>query len=107
MYFFACRPNKWSLFSCLCILQTLTDTLCTELGKDGVKLESKVLSLSYSYDGKSTFENWSVSYASKGGKHAQASSYDAVIMTVSSFLIEFFFLVVLYSLVFLIVILHN
>jgi antibiotic biosynthesis monooxygenase (ABM) superfamily enzyme len=28
-------------------------------------------------------------------------------MTVSSFLIEFFFLVVLYSLVFLIVILHN
>lgn len=88
-------------------LQTLTDTLCTELGKDGVKLESKVLSLSYSYDGKSTFENWSVSYASKGGKHAQASSYDAVIMTVSSFLIEFFFLVVLYSLVFLIVILHN
>jgi oxygen-dependent protoporphyrinogen oxidase len=91
MYFFACRPNKWSLFSCLCILQTLTDTLCTELGKDGVKLESKVLSLSYSYDGKSTFENWSVSYASKGGKHAQASSYDAVIMTVSSFLIEFFF----------------
>ncbi|KAG5254428.1 protoporphyrinogen oxidase [Salix suchowensis] len=68
-------------FSFLGGMQTLTDTLCAELGKDGVKLDSKVLSLSYCYDGKSTFENWLISYASKGGKHAQASSYDAVIMT--------------------------
>ncbi|CAK7328278.1 unnamed protein product [Dovyalis caffra] len=66
----------------ICKYPTLTDTLCTKLGKDGLKLESKVLSLSYCHDGKSPLENWSVSYASKGGKHAQASSYDAVIMTI-------------------------
>ncbi|KAJ7013862.1 protoporphyrinogen oxidase [Populus alba x Populus x berolinensis] len=75
------KKRQHGSFSFLGGMQTLTDTLCTELGKDGVKLESKVLSLSYGYDGKSTFENWSVSYASKGGKRAQASSYDAVIMT--------------------------
>lgn len=75
------KKRQHGSFSFLGGMQTLTDTLCTELGKDGVKLESKVLSLSYSYDGKTNFENWSVSYASKGGKHAQASSYDAVIMT--------------------------
>ncbi|KAM3761212.1 hypothetical protein ACB098_01G250900 [Castanea mollissima] len=62
-------------------MQTLTDMLCKELGKDDVKLNSKVLSLSYSCDGKSALENWSVSYASDHDKHLQGLSVDAVIMT--------------------------
>lgn len=65
------------------LLQTLTDMLCKELGKDDVKLNSKVLSLSYSCDGKSALENWSVSYASDHDKHLQGLCVDAVIMTVS------------------------
>ena len=58
--------------------------LCKELPKDELKLKSKVLSLSYSHDGKSTLENWSLSYASDRDKRSQGSSFDAVIMTVSS-----------------------
>ncbi|XWS44034.1 hypothetical protein CRYUN_Cryun15aG0010400 [Craigia yunnanensis] len=62
-------------------MQTLTDMLCKELPKDELKLKSKVLSLSYSHDGKSTLENWSLSYASDRDKRSQGSSFDAVIMT--------------------------
>ncbi|TQD98091.1 hypothetical protein C1H46_016213 [Malus baccata] len=62
-------------------MQTLTDTLCNELGKDELKLNSTVLSLSYSHDGKSAFENWSVSSAAKDDKHSQSLSVDAVVMT--------------------------
>ncbi|KAM0957911.1 hypothetical protein FF1_023276 [Malus domestica] len=62
-------------------MQTLTDTLCNQLGKDELKLNSKVLSLSYSHDGKSAFENWSVSSAAKDDKHSQSLSVDAVVMT--------------------------
>ena len=87
------RINTWFLYSDLGLLQTLTDMLCKELGKDDVKLNSKVLSLSYSCDGKSALENWSVSYASDQHKHLQGLSVDAVIMTVSIhiFLETFFF----------------
>ncbi|XP_057982173.1 protoporphyrinogen oxidase 2 isoform X2 [Malania oleifera] len=60
-------------------MQTLTDTLCKELGEDQLKLESEVLSLSYSLDEKSASGNWSVSYAC--GKHSQDMPFDAVIMT--------------------------
>ncbi|XVF57840.1 hypothetical protein PTKIN_Ptkin07bG0014900 [Pterospermum kingtungense] len=62
-------------------MQTLTDMLCKDLSKDELKLKSKVLSLSYSHDGKSTSENWSLSYASDHDKRSQGSSFDAVIMT--------------------------
>ncbi|GAV64298.1 Amino_oxidase domain-containing protein [Cephalotus follicularis] len=62
-------------------MQTLTDTFCKKLGKDELKLKSKVLSLSYSPEGKSVLENWSVSYASNHDKHSQVSSFDAIIMT--------------------------
>lgn len=41
------------------------------------------MSLSYGPDGKSAMENWSVSFATNHGKHSQAFSMDAVIMTVS------------------------
>lgn len=77
------KINTWSLYSDLGLLQTLTDILCKELGKDDIRLKSKVLSLSYSCDGKSAFENWSVSYASDHDKHSQGLSVDAVIITVS------------------------
>ncbi|XP_017975823.1 PREDICTED: protoporphyrinogen oxidase, chloroplastic/mitochondrial isoform X2 [Theobroma cacao] len=62
-------------------MQTLTDMLCKDLSKDELKLKSKVLSLSYSHDGKSTLENWSLSYASDRDKRSQGSSFDAVVMT--------------------------
>ncbi|XP_065628517.1 protoporphyrinogen oxidase, mitochondrial isoform X2 [Quercus suber] len=74
------KPQRGS-FSFHGGMQTLTDMLCKELGKDDVKLNSKVLSLSYSCDGKSALENWSVSYASDHDKHLQGLSVDAVIMT--------------------------
>ncbi|KAK5835720.1 protoporphyrinogen oxidase, mitochondrial [Gossypium arboreum] len=62
-------------------MQTLADMLCKDLSKDELKLKSKVLSLSYSHEGKSTSENWSLSYASDRDKCSQGSSFDAVIMT--------------------------
>ncbi|XP_002509548.2 protoporphyrinogen oxidase 2, chloroplastic/mitochondrial isoform X2 [Ricinus communis] len=62
-------------------MQTLTDTLCKALAKDELRLESKVFSLSYNPDSKSAVENWSLSYAFKGAKHLQNSSYDAIVMT--------------------------
>lgn len=74
-----------SLSSGVYLVQTLTDTLCKELDVDQIKLNSKVLSLSYGPEGKSGMENWSVSLASKRKKDSQALSVDAVIMTVSIF----------------------
>ncbi|XP_062151594.1 protoporphyrinogen oxidase, mitochondrial isoform X3 [Alnus glutinosa] len=62
-------------------MQMLTDMLCKEIGKDDLKLNSKVLSLSYSCDGNSALENWSVTCASDRDKHSQTLSVDAVIMT--------------------------
>lgn len=44
-------------------------------------MKSKVLSLSYSHDGKSALENWSLS-SSNQDKQSQGLSFDAVIMTV-------------------------
>lgn len=70
-------------FSVFCVVQTLTDTLCKQLGKHELKLNSKVLSLSYSHDGSSTSENWSLSCVANDDKHSQSSSVDAIIMTVS------------------------
>nr|XP_048323080.1 protoporphyrinogen oxidase 2-like isoform X3 [Ziziphus jujuba var. spinosa] len=62
-------------------MQTLADTLSKEIGVDEIKLNSKVLSLSYCPDGKSARENWSVSFAAKHVNHSQALSVDAVIVT--------------------------
>lgn len=77
------------MFSDLGLLQMLTDMLCKELGKDDLKLNSKVLSLSYSCDGNSALENWSVTCASDHDKRSQTLSVDAVIMTVSTYLSSF------------------
>jgi len=59
--------------------QTLTDTLCKELGKDDIKLNAKVLTLAYSHDGSSPLQNWSITCASS----RNTQDVDAVIMTVS------------------------
>ncbi|KAE8657529.1 Protoporphyrinogen oxidase [Hibiscus syriacus] len=62
-------------------LSTLADMLSKNLSEDNLKLKSKVLSLSYNHDGKSTSDNWSLSYVSDRDKRSQGSSFDAVIMT--------------------------
>ena len=61
-------------------MQTLPETLCKELEKDELKLNSKVLSLAYSHDDKSAIGAWTVSSAANPSK---GLSVDAVIMTVS------------------------
>ncbi|XP_004515432.1 protoporphyrinogen oxidase 2 [Cicer arietinum] len=58
-------------------MQTLTDTLCKELGKDNLKLNAKVLTLAYSHNGSSPSENWSITCAS----NLTTQDVDAVIMT--------------------------
>ncbi|XP_050234204.1 protoporphyrinogen oxidase 2, chloroplastic/mitochondrial [Mercurialis annua] len=75
------KKHQRGSFSFLGGMQKLTDMLCKEIAKDELKLESKVLSLSYNPDSKLALENWSISYASKGDKHLENSYYDAVIMT--------------------------
>lgn len=67
-------------FSFLGGMQTLTDALCKAFGKDELSLKSKVLSLSYSHDGRSALENWSLC-SSNQEKQSQGLSFDAVIMT--------------------------
>lgn len=66
-------------------LQTLTNALSAELGKDELNLRSKVLELSCSCNENSPMENWSLSYASSSDSHLKEQSFDAVIMTVSRF----------------------
>ncbi|KAH9792065.1 protoporphyrinogen oxidase 2 [Citrus sinensis] len=68
-------------FSFLGGMQTLTDALCKAFGKDELSLKSKVLSLSYSHDGRSALENWSLC-SSNQEKQSLGLSFDAVIMTV-------------------------
>ncbi|KAH9792063.1 protoporphyrinogen oxidase 2 [Citrus sinensis] len=64
-----------------CASKTLTDALCKAFGKDELSLKSKVLSLSYSHDGRSALENWSLC-SSNQEKQSLGLSFDAVIMTV-------------------------
>ncbi|XP_024031332.1 protoporphyrinogen oxidase, chloroplastic/mitochondrial [Morus notabilis] len=72
------KPQRGS-FSFQGGMQTLADTLCKELNKDELKLNSKVLSLSYDLKGKSEIGNWTVSSAAKPDKNSL--SIDAVIVT--------------------------
>ena len=46
--------------------------VCKQLGKHELKLNSNVLSLSYSYGGKSKLEIWLVSYVPNDAKHSQS-----------------------------------
>ncbi|KAL5057285.1 hypothetical protein RYX36_028889 [Vicia faba] len=58
-------------------MQTLTDALCKELGKDDLTLNAKVLTLAYSHDGSSPSENWSITCTS----NKKTQDVAAVIMT--------------------------
>lgn len=73
------KSNRRSSFSFLGGMQTLVDTICKQFSKDELKLESKVLSLSYSHKGISASENWSLS--SMTNSTSEDRTYDAVIMT--------------------------
>ncbi|MED6134983.1 Acyl-coenzyme A oxidase 2, variant 2 [Stylosanthes scabra] len=69
--------HKRGSFSFFGGMQTLADALCKELGKDDLKLNSKVLTLAYNHDGSSSSPNWSISCAS----NQNIEAVDAVIMT--------------------------
>lgn len=84
---FISKTKCFTLVSFFCLVQTLTDILCNQLEKDELKLNSKVLSLSYRQGGNSASENWSVSRVADDDKHSQSLSVDALIMTVSLFII--------------------
>ncbi|XP_073007889.1 protoporphyrinogen oxidase, mitochondrial isoform X2 [Typha latifolia] len=78
------KRNKRASFSFYGGMQALTDSLCNEVGSDNLKLNSKVLSLSYNYDGGSPFNSWAISFSAKDRKKkevAKNQSFDAVIMT--------------------------
>ncbi|KAG5527072.1 hypothetical protein RHGRI_028108 [Rhododendron griersonianum] len=72
------KKHQRGSFSFLGGMQTLTDALCKELGRDELKLQSKVLELCYSCNPS---ENWSVSSAPMHNKQSEKQSFDAVIMT--------------------------
>ncbi|GAU33321.1 hypothetical protein TSUD_165860 [Trifolium subterraneum] len=71
------NKNQRGSFSFQGGMQTLTDTLCKELGNDDLKLNAKVLTLAYSHDGSSPSQNWSITCAS----NKKTQDVDAVIVT--------------------------
>lgn len=75
------KKHQRGSFSFLGGMQRLTDSLCEELGKDDLRLQSKVLELSCSCRDKSPLDNWSVSYASQHKKLSEEKPFDAVIVT--------------------------
>ncbi|XP_028771420.1 protoporphyrinogen oxidase, mitochondrial-like isoform X1 [Neltuma alba] len=70
------KPKRGS-FSFYGGMQTLTNTLSKELGKDNLKLNTEVLSLSYCHGGSSSSDKWSITCSSNQDTHV----VDAVIMT--------------------------
>ncbi|KAI3472530.1 hypothetical protein Pfo_028024 [Paulownia fortunei] len=75
------NKHKRGSFSFLGGMQTLTNALCNELGKDELKLQSKVLELSCSCSENSPLDNWSVSYELDDKKLSCGKSFDALIVT--------------------------
>ncbi|KAK6155277.1 hypothetical protein DH2020_009525 [Rehmannia glutinosa] len=75
------KKHKRGSFSFVGGMQTLTNALCNELGKDELKLQSKVLELSYSCSENSPLDNWSVSYELDDKKLSCEKSFDALIVT--------------------------
>ncbi|XP_027351822.1 protoporphyrinogen oxidase 2 isoform X2 [Abrus precatorius] len=71
------NKNKGGSFSFNGGMQTLTDTLCKEIGKDDLKLSAKVLTLAYSHDGSSSSQTWSITCTS----NQNTQDIDAIIMT--------------------------
>ncbi|XP_073143017.1 protoporphyrinogen oxidase, mitochondrial [Henckelia pumila] len=75
------KKHKRGSFSFLGGMQTLTDSLCDALDKEELKLQSKVLELSSSFNENSPLDNWSVSYESDGKKLNDEKSFDALVVT--------------------------
>ncbi|KAL3624322.1 hypothetical protein CASFOL_033138 [Castilleja foliolosa] len=76
------KRRKHASFSFVGGMQTLTDTLCKELGEDELKLRARVLELSCCCSEKSPLDNWSVSYALEDKKLSyKKKSFDALIVT--------------------------
>ncbi|KAF7801676.1 protoporphyrinogen oxidase 2 isoform X1 [Senna tora] len=67
------KKHKRGSFSFYGGMQTLTDTLCKELGKDDLKLNTKVLSLSYCHGSLS--EKWSITCASNQDAQVQRDTF--------------------------------
>ncbi|KAG6382951.1 hypothetical protein SASPL_157320 [Salvia splendens] len=61
--------------------QTLTNALCNELGKDELKLQSKVLEIACSCSEKSPQDSWSISYELNDKRLSSEKSFDALIVT--------------------------
>nr|CAD1837029.1 unnamed protein product [Ananas comosus var. bracteatus] len=77
------KRNQRASFSFHGGMQTLTDTLCKEIGGDSLKLSSKVLSLSCKYGESCPSSSWAISLGAKdaNSKDLASQSFDAVIMT--------------------------
>lgn len=75
------KKTQRGSFSFLGGMQTLPDMLCGQLGKDELKLETKVLELSYGCNENSPSENWSVASAPIHTQILEKQPFDAVIMT--------------------------
>ncbi|KAK6912996.1 Amine oxidase [Dillenia turbinata] len=75
------KKHQRGSFSFQCGMQTLTDTLCKELGSEKLKLDSRVLSLSYGYNESYPQENWSLLCSLSRRKNSEKQTFDAVIMT--------------------------
>ncbi|XP_021775105.1 protoporphyrinogen oxidase, chloroplastic/mitochondrial-like [Chenopodium quinoa] len=73
------KPRVRGSFSFQGGMQTLVDTMCKQFGKDELKLQCKVLSLSHNPNESPSSENWSVS--SMSNNNIQDQQYDAVIVT--------------------------
>ncbi|KAL7140620.1 hypothetical protein ABFS83_08G001000 [Erythranthe nasuta] len=75
------KKHSSGSFSFLGGMQTLADALSNELGKDELKLQSKVLELSSSCSENSPLDNWSISYELDDKNHSCEKSFDALILT--------------------------
>ncbi|XP_042065554.1 protoporphyrinogen oxidase, mitochondrial-like, partial [Salvia splendens] len=75
------KKQKHGSFSFLGGMQTLTNALCNELGKDELKLQSKVLEIACSCSEKSPQDSWSISYELNDKRLSSEKSFDALIVT--------------------------
>ncbi|KAL1564292.1 protoporphyrinogen oxidase, mitochondrial isoform X2 [Salvia divinorum] len=75
------KKQKHGSFSFLGGMQMLTNALCNELGKDELKLQSKVLEIACSFSEKSSQDSWSISYELNDKKLSSEKSFDALIVT--------------------------
>ncbi|XP_057766924.1 protoporphyrinogen oxidase, mitochondrial [Salvia miltiorrhiza] len=75
------KKQKHGSFSFLGGMQTLTNALCNELGKDELKLQSKVLEIACSCSEMSPQDSWSISYELNNKKLSSEKSFDALIVT--------------------------